>query len=283
MFLRIIKTMLKNYFLLIVWYFNPILGQKLIKIWETEAEFKVPESVIYHKPSGKIFVSNISGEAWAFDKDGFISIIDKKGNIEKLKWIENFDSPKGMGIVGDNLYVADINKVKVVSISKGMVMEEIEIDDAYNLNDITVDENGVVYISDSYHPTIYELINGKVSKWYSNKSMEMINGLDVDGHGLVVLEMKNGRMSHVSHLKHHKHIVDKLYNADGVVTLGKDEYFVSNWDGIIYYVKNGNVHELLNLKKENMNAADICFIPGDNILVIPTFYANKVVAYKFIK
>lgn len=258
-------------------------SQKLVKLWETKPVLKTPESAIFHKESGKIFVSNISGEAWAYDKDGFLSILDKDGNIENLKWVVNFDAPKGMGIVGDNLYVADINKIRVVSISKGAIIEEFEIEEAYNLNDIAVSDDGIVYVSDSHTPVIYELINGKVTKWYSNKSMEMINGLDWDSQGLVVLEMKNGKMSHVTNKKHHRHIVDNLHNADGVVTIGQDEYLVSNWEGVIYHVKDKVVKELINTSKEKVNAADICYIPGKNILLVPTFHNNKVVAYKLTR
>ena len=43
------------------------------KIWETKADFKLPESVIYDKENDILYVSNMQDDPFKKDKNGFIS------------------------------------------------------------------------------------------------------------------------------------------------------------------------------------------------------------------
>lgn len=47
----------------------------------------------------------------AKDNDGFISKLDKNGDILQLKFISNLNAPKGMSKIKDILYVVDIDVV----------------------------------------------------------------------------------------------------------------------------------------------------------------------------
>jgi len=71
---------------------------QLIKLWETNADFKLPESVIYDKENDILYVSNMQGDPFTKDKNGFISKVDVDGKIIKLKWIEGLNAPKGLTI-----------------------------------------------------------------------------------------------------------------------------------------------------------------------------------------
>lgn len=75
-------------------------------------------------------------------------------------------------------------------------------------------------------------------------------------------------------------IADNLIGGDGIVAIGKD-FIVSNWNGEINHVSAaGKVTKLLDTKNDKVNAADIEYIPSLKLLLVPTFFANKVVAYK---
>ncbi len=75
-------------------------------------------------------------------------------------------------------------------------------------------------------------------------------------------------------------IADGLVGGDGIIPVGKD-FTISNWNGEINHVSaNGQVKKLLDTKTEKVNAADIEYIPELNLLLVPTFFANKVVAYE---
>ena len=64
----------------------------------------------------------------------------------------------------------------------------------------------------------------------------------------------------------------------------KEGYLLSAFQGEIYFADkyNGNVPavKLLDTRANKLNAADMSFIPNENIVLVPTFYGNTVVAYK---
>jgi len=62
---------------------------------------------------------------------------------------------------------------------------------------------------------------------------------------------------------------------------GKGGYLISDWSGRTDYVTaKGDVHMLLNTAEQKVNAADIEYIPEKQLLLIPTFFDNRVVAYE---
>src|SRR6187551_1791566 len=96
---------------------------KVEKLWETEPLLKVPESALFTK--NVIYVSIIDGEPWAADNKGGIGKVGTNGKIIDANWITGLSAPKGMAIVGDLLYVADIHDVVAISISKGKIDHKI--------------------------------------------------------------------------------------------------------------------------------------------------------------
>jgi hypothetical protein len=59
------------------------------------------------------------------------------------------------------------------------------------------------------------------------------------------------------------------------------EYIASGWAGVIYYINaDGTKEILLDSRAEKINTADIAFDAGLRILYVPTFFKNKIVAYK---
>jgi hypothetical protein len=46
---------------------------------------------------------------------------------------------------------------------------------------------------------------------------------------------------------------------------------------------NGEKSSLLNTKDQGKNTADIWFIQEENLLLVPTFFDNRVVAYRLVK
>lgn len=58
---------------------------KINKVWETLAELKTPESVVYAPKQNTLFVSNIDGKPDQKDQKGFISRISlSNGSITEL-------------------------------------------------------------------------------------------------------------------------------------------------------------------------------------------------------
>lgn len=95
-----------------------------------------------------LFVSLIDGGPWDVDGKGGVGKLGLDGT-HYTYWIHGLNSPKGLGRHGNRLYVADISYVAVIDIAKGRIEKKIPIEGATGLNDITVDDAGIVYVSDS--------------------------------------------------------------------------------------------------------------------------------------
>ena len=67
---------------------------------------KMPESAIAAK-DGRVFVSEI-GE-FGKDGDGQITVIEKNGDVHV--YAKGLDDPKGLALIGKNLFVADNHRV----------------------------------------------------------------------------------------------------------------------------------------------------------------------------
>ncbi len=89
-----------------------------------------------------------------------------------------------MGIVGNRLYVADMLEVIVIDIDKGKIEKSIRIDSAKGLNDITVTDKGIIYVSDSRGNRIWRLQND-IAELYLD-SVIGVNGLKAIGDDLYI-------------------------------------------------------------------------------------------------
>ncbi len=117
--------------------------------------FRAPESVLYDRASDAYLVANINGTPLDKDDNGFISRINPDGHVDQLTWIDGADSavtlnaPKGMGIRGDTLFVADIDEVRLFDRLSGEPRGSWRVRGATFLNDIHVGPDGTVYVTDS--------------------------------------------------------------------------------------------------------------------------------------
>jgi sugar lactone lactonase YvrE len=69
-------------------------------------------------------------------------------------------------------------------------------------------------------------------------------------------------------------------STDGLEQTKNKDFIVSAWAGLIYYVKaDGSKYQLLDSRSEKLNTADIDFDADNNILYVPRFFGNKITAY----
>ena len=149
-----------NYLLSMVFMFFLVFAHAdpvLTKLWESKADFKLPESVVFDKENNILYVSNMQGDPFSKDGNGFISKVDLDGNIVKLKWIEGLHAPKGLAISKGKLYVGDVDQLIEIDIKAGKISKKLDAAGASFLNDVTVDTYGNVYVSDTFTDTIYRL------------------------------------------------------------------------------------------------------------------------------
>ena len=250
---------------------------KLVKQWETDTLLKVPESVLYSAANKVLYVANIDGQPWDMDGKGSIGKVALDGKIIASDWVTGLNAPKGMGIYKDRLYVADVNVVVAIDLRQGKIIEKISIEGAKGLNDLTVDNKGVIYVSDSQTKKLHRIEKGKVSTVAEN--MKGPNGVlavgtalyAVDAGGLYKVE-KGGSLTKIA---------DGMEGGtDGIEAAGNGDFIVSCWAGSIWYVHaDGRKDHLLDTRDQKINSADIGYDPVKKIVYVPTFWGNSIVAY----
>lgn len=252
---------------------------QLVKKWETDTVFKVPESVLYDPAHQLLYVANIDGkQPWEKDGAGSIGKMDITGKVIDAEWITGFNAPKGMGLYHHTLYVADVDRVVVVDLHQGKIISFIEVPGSQALNDITIDANGVIYVSDSRGKKVYHIKDGGPSVYLEN--LKGPNGLLVRGNDFYVLDQ--GGMYKVNADKSLALVTDGMEGGtDGIENVTGNDFIVSCWAGVIWYVNaDGSKEKLLDTRDQKINTADIGFDPVTKTLFVPTFWKNSVVAYE---
>lgn len=250
--------------------------KQLAPLWEIK-DLPTPESVFYSGSNNVLYVSLIDGDGSAKDGKGGVALLNPDGSIKDKEWVTELDAPKGLALYKDLLYVADITKMVVIDIITGNVINEIEVPGSTFLNDVTVDDNGVVYVSDTRENKIYTLRNDQPQLFLDNTTA--VNGLKfVDGflYALVGPELWK-----IDAQKNHTVIAKGFeLGGDGLEPVGNGDFLVTCWGGLVYYVKaNGEFEKLLDVRGK-MNTADLGYDAKTKKVYIPTFNNNSVKAFQ---
>jgi sugar lactone lactonase YvrE len=253
---------------------------KLEKQWEIKG-FDIPESVIMSVDKGVIYVANIAGKDLAAkDSNGFISKIKPDGTVIDFKWGVGLNGPKGMAIYNKSLYVTDIDRIVVLSLETGKIIESIPVKGAVFLNDIVVNSAGTFIISDSRASTYYTLSENGVEKLMSDSTLYFPNGLCID-EDRIISGVGDRIISFTAANPVWKDIIMETGRTDGLSKIGENAYIKSDWKGKIHLVYTNKVKELLlDTTPEEINAADFYYNEKTRRLFVPTFYNNAVVCYK---
>lgn len=275
-------------FLLITVLASSCNSQPKLKLrWATKGDgVKTPESVYYDKERNVIYVANINENPNEKDGNGFISKLEiENGNVLEERWVTGLNAPKGMGVFGNTLYVSDIDEVVAISIDSGTIINKYKVPGARFLNDITVSELGEVFISDSEVSNIIRIYEGKVEVWSDNKLLSNCNGLYDKGDKIIFATTGDEKLKVIDKKSMKiKIMVDDIGHGDGIASCGADEYLVSDWMGRVFYIDSKKKKtEILNTKSSEINAADIDYITEKNLLIVPTFFKNSVIAYTFTR
>jgi hypothetical protein len=257
----------------------------LREVWATDTLLKTPESVIYDEAREVFYVSNVNLNPWEKDNNGFISRLSKAGEIIDLEWISGLSGPKGMAIVDETLFVADLGELVLIDIEEGVIVEKIQVNGASGLNDITPGGAGDIYVSDSNEGKIFHYANGEVSVFNADAPGRP-NGLVLDqGKLLTAFSETSDFVSYDLHTLEKTVIAQGIGHGDGITPTNEPgTYLVSDWSGEIFIIgTSGLKQSLLNTKDQEKNTADIWFIQEEDMLLVPTFFDNRVVAYKLVK
>lgn len=247
---------------------------------------KTPESVVQAK-DGRIFVSEING--FGKDGDGQITVIEHGA---AHVFASGLDDPKGLAIIGNNLYVADKTQVIKIGLtdSKTGVFAAASAFPAQPqfLNDLEADPQGNLYVSDSGDilgtgkgGVIYKIdATGKVTPLIDGKQDARVmapNGLLADDTGniLIYVDFTSGVLySYHQQTRALTDIAEGFGGGDGIVHHSNGTMFVSDWkSGKVFSVSTKGDVSLL--KDGYQSAADIAMTKDEKYLMVPDMKAGE--------
>ncbi|HZH70973.1 MAG TPA: hypothetical protein VFD91_00665 [Mariniphaga sp.] len=255
-------------------------AQKFEKVWETTVKLKTPESVLFDEERNVMYVSNINGDPAQKSGKGFISILNSDGSEKNLHWVQNLNAPKGMAISKGKLYVSAVDQLVEIEISSGKVTNKFDAPNAVFLNDVAASDDGLIFVSDTRTAKIHVLRNGKLSEWMSGSPLETPNGLFVEDGKLYIGDQSIFEAN--IRTKEIKEIIPDAGGVDGLEKNNKNEFVFSNWPGRVFIHRNGETVKLLDTTEQEIKTADLDYSFKLDLVLIPTFFDNRVVAYRII-
>ncbi len=257
---------------------EPKVEASLTMAWETDTVLTTNESVLYSPKERVFFVSCIQGQPLDKDGKGFIAKLSTDGSIKELDWADDLDAPKGMAIFNGELYVTNIDELVRIDLEDGDIEERYRIAGAQFLNDVVVGDEKV-YFSDMQTGSLH-VLDDKGARLVG-QNIEGLNGLayangklyGLGAAGLLELNKEDGT---------YKVVNADVTGGDGLVVLDENTFLASRWKGEIWIVQNGVAKKLLDSTAEEIQTADIGYMPEENLVLVPRFFSNKVTAYKLV-
>jgi sugar lactone lactonase YvrE len=265
----------------------------------TTDSMKTPESVRYDADLDAYFVSNINGNPSQKDGNGFIARVDA-GNTSAMTMLAQggksgvtLNAPKGIAIVGDTLWVADIDVVRAFNKRTGAAIATVDLRPmkATFLNDVVAGPDGAIYVTDTgirfdekggmSHPgqdQIFKIAGRKATVAVKGDSaLKSPNGIAWDGaNGRFVLGPFNDAV--VTAWKDGDSTVTPVGTGpggyDGVEVLSDGRVLVTSWnDSSVQVISNGTFRKVVGNVE---GPADIGVDTKRNVVALPRFNAGRI-------
>lgn len=168
---------------------QPVSPNSLVLDWVCSGPFEQVESVVIDHDHSALYASN--GKAYRPGTAGFISKLSLDGTLDNLKWVEGLNRPTGMAIHKGLLYVADFNALVIINTLNGQVLKKINAPVANpGLNDVTVNDQGEVFVTASSIHGVYKLEEDKLTLYaQDDQFLKYANGIETVGEQLMVAGM----------------------------------------------------------------------------------------------
>jgi DNA-binding beta-propeller fold protein YncE len=243
----------------------------LEKIWESDSlAINNPESVLYDATSNSLYVSSMGS--------GSVVRLDTNGKVIQKDLMTGLNSNKGSALFNGLLYTAETSAIAVIDVNKGTIIKRIPVEGAQMLNDVAMDSKGIIYVSDTRSGKVYRIEGDKPGIYLEN--MPGANGLLSVNADLYVLTSTSFQKVDANK------VITKIAEGfetglDGIVMIGENEFIISNYQGMLYYVKaDGTKQLLLDTRANRIMSNDISYNSKTKTLYVPSFSTNRIIAYK---
>lgn len=252
---------------------------------------KSPQSVAID-PGNGYFIANANGDPGNRDNRGFISKLNQEGEIVDLHFIQGgqegivLHSPTGMVLVGNQLFVADLDTVRVFDKRTGKPITSISLTRHHcsSLAGLTTTADGRLYVSDTDSNAIYQIDPTQeyaVSLLVQDDTLSGPRGLVIDprtGH-LVGVSWNDGKIFEIDdqgkihELMANSFFSRRFHNLDGIDFDRFGSMYVSDFTaGKIWRIRP-------DLKKEVIaefliSPAGLTVDRNKHLIAVPYLYAN---------
>jgi len=267
---------------------EPASASAPVKVWSLEG-FDQPESVLHNAHDNSLYVSNINGSPLEDNGKGYISRLSSEGKLLEKFWVTGLGAPKGMALYGGSLYVADLQTLHIIDIQTRRIEQSLVMPGSKMLNDIAVDKNGVVYVSDLLGGGIYRYAQGQFTPWIAPADVPHPNGLFYQNDALVMATWGEGmQKDFTTQTAGGLYGIDtatktltplagaqRMGNLDGIAAIN-GALMVNDWiNGNVFRYRDGQATLLFNAGK---SAADISAL--DDHLLVPVMFEGRVDTYR---
>lgn len=258
-----------------------------------------PESVLWDAARGVWYVSNIKGSPTAKDDNGYIVRLTADGALmDSLPFMNGADeditlhAPKGMALVGDTLWVADIDAVRAFNVNAGTAVTSLDLSaqGATFLNDVAAASDGTIYITDSgiafdangnvSHPgrsRVFALVGRNAREAVALPAQTAANGIAFDPTGnrwLIVGFNSPNIFAWTPGADSVTVLGTGPGGGDGLIVLGDGRAVYTSWaDSSLTVFANGSSTRL----RGGLPApADLGYDPARGLVAVPLFQDNRV-------
>ena len=254
-----------------------------------------PEAARWDSDLKVWWVANVNGGPGAKDNNGYLSRISADGKIDSLKFVAGgrnkvtLHAPKGMAIVADTLWVADIDVVRGFNRKTGASVASIRVPGAKFLNDISVGpeglyvtDTGVIFTADGKtdHPgpdAVYRIAGRTVTTAVKFDGQPGPNGITWDSAGGRFVVVPFGDKS-ISSWAPGDSTPQKIGEGPGmqygVEEYGGGRFLVTAWaDSSLTVLSEG---KFTRLAGDLPGAADLGYDPVSGRVAVPQLTENKV-------
>jgi hypothetical protein len=254
-----------------------------------------PNSFVGDQQGKEFFISNVNGEPDARDNNGFITKVDADGKVLNLKFIQGgivdvmLHAPKGLAVVDQTLYVADLDQLKGFDKSTGKSLVVVSFPPLsskgiVSLTDVTAGPNGLLYASDQSNNTIYRIEQAaghRVSLLLHDDRLAGPSGIAVHprtGH-LIAVSWEKGKIFDItpegplSELESHGFFTGRFQNLSGIDFDRWGNMYVSDFSrGKIWRMTRDQRFQVI--AEYLLSPADISIDRANNLILVPYHYAH---------
>jgi sugar lactone lactonase YvrE len=251
--------------------------------------------VLHDSAADVYLVSNLDGMPLEKDGNGFISRVAPDGRMLQLRWIAGgrngvtLHAPKGSGLRGDTLYVADVDVVRRFHRTTGAPLGEIPVPGATFLNDVAVGADGSVYVTDtglrmgagrmqaSGTDAVYRITpDRRLATVAKGPELGSPNGLVVDADGgLTVAGMSSGEVYRLANGARTPLRAPRRGQLDGVVRTRGGALLVSDWKRSAAYHVRADADPVIAIRSLP-SPADIGYDARRDRVLVPQMTTNRV-------